>query len=297
MAYELVGSVKVLVLTKEIAIEFRDMDGVPSDRDLSILRMEAYRKIAEAGMFRPLQWATAYCVETGGTYRVNGKHTSTLFSQDGVKIPKGLVAIVEHFKCDTLEDLAKLYSTYDSRLVTRTTNDINKSFAAIDEDLADLPVAIVSLCVTGIAYSKYGSGYASKPAAERAECLFDPRNKQFVRWVAEMVVGHDSRHIKRGPVVAAMYETWVKSHRAAQEFWLAVRDHSGASPSLPDRKLGKYLLTRTVNTGNGGRKHMGNSAASPREINAKCIHAWNAWRKGTTTDLKYHAQAKIPSVV
>jgi hypothetical protein len=29
----------------------------------------------------------------------------------------------------------------------------------------------------------------------------------------------------------------------------------------------------------------------------KCLHAWNAWRRDTVTDLKYHAQAKIPAAV
>jgi hypothetical protein len=297
MSYELVGQVKVLSLTKELARKFRDMDGVPSDRNLSVPRLEAYRKIAEAGLFRPLQWATAVCAETNGTYRVNGKHTSTLFAEEGVEIPDGLVAVVEQFKCDTMEDLAKLYSGYDSRTMVRTTNDINKSFAAVDEDLAEIPVGIVSLCVTAIAYTKYGASYSAKPAAERAEALFDPQNKQFVRWVADMVIGSDSRHIKRSPVVSAMYDTWRKSHRAAADFWTAVRDHSGQNPSLPDRKIGKYLLTRTVNTGNGGRKNMGGSACAPREMYVKCLHAWNAWRRNTTTDLKYHAEAKVPAAL
>jgi hypothetical protein len=297
MSYELIGQVKVIDLTKDVAKKFRDMDGVPSDRNLSVPRIEAYRKIARAGLFRPLQWATAFCVETNGTYRVNGKHTSTLFAEDDVAIPQGLVAVVEHFKCDTMEDLAKLYSGYDSRSMVRTTNDINKSFAAVDEDLAEIPVSIVSLCVTAIAYTKYGASYSGRPAAERAEALFDLQNKQFVRWVADMVIGEDSRHIKRSPVVSAMYDTWRKSHRAATDFWSAVRDHSGESPSLPDRKIGKYLLTRTVNTGNGGRKNMGGSACTPREMYVKCLHAWNAWRRNTTTDLKYHSEGKIPAVV
>jgi hypothetical protein len=297
MGYELIGPVKVLPLTKEAARRFRDMDGVPSDRNLSVPRIEAYRKIASLGMFRPLQWATAVCAETSGTYRVNGKHTSTLFAEDGVEIPDGLIAVVEHFKCDTMEDLAKLYSTYDSRSMVRTTNDINKSFAAVDEDLSEIPVGIVSLCVTAIAYTKHGASYTQRPAAERAEALFEPQNKQFVRWVAEMVVGKDARHIKRSPVVSAMYDTWRKSHKASTEFWKAVRDHSGESPVLPDRKIGKYLLTRTVNTGNGGRKNMGGSACAPREMYVKCLHAWNAWRRNTTTDLKYHSEAKVPAVL
>jgi hypothetical protein len=89
-----------------------------------------------------------------------------------------------------------------------------------------------------------------------------------------------------------MMGTWLKNRAKAAEFWAAVRDETGASPSLPDRKLARYLLTVGVDTGGGARRV---KTASSREVHVKCIHAWNAWRAGETTNLNYYPDAKTPS--
>jgi hypothetical protein len=300
MAYELVGTPKTEKVTQSLAVKFRDMDPVPNDRPLNPKRVEAYRKMLAAGLFRPVQWATAHCHETQGTYRVNGKHTSSLFSEYD-RLPQPIHATIEHYHCEDLDDLARLYATFDSRTQVRTTNDINRAFAAIDEDLAQVPTKIINLCVTAIAYCKHGDTYHKVPAAERAECLLEDQNKAFVQW-AHAILGNRSneatRLLWRSPTVAAMYACYQKSKRDAGEFWLAVRDGTGASPKTPDRILNRFLLSRAVNAGSAAAaRRKRNALSSPREMYVKCLHAWNAWRRDTTTDLKYHAQAKIPAAV
>jgi hypothetical protein len=297
MAYELVGTPKTELVTQALAIKFRDMDPVPNDRRFSSKRLEVYRKMLVAGLFRPVQWATAFCGETQGNYRVNGKHTSTLLAEYE-QSPQSVYAMTEHYHCDTLDDLARLYATFDSRTQVRTTGDINRAFAAVDPDLADLPNRVINLCVSAIAYVRDGEKYAQRPAAERAECLLDDANKAFIAWLDEMVGSHSdlSNHMRRGPVASAMYATFIKSKKAANEFWLAVRDGTGASPRAPDRVLHRYLLTKSVKRNVGNRASTTQIAGS-REMFVKCLHAWNAWRRDSTTDLKYHAQAKIPAAV
>lgn len=299
MGYELVGTPETKKVTKTLAIKFRDMDPVPHDRKLNPKRVEAYRKMLAAGLFRPVQWATVHCNETQATYRVNGKHTSNLFAEYE-ELPQLIHATIEHYHCDDLDDVARLYATFDSRSQVRTTNDINRAFAAVDPELSALPSKIVNMCVTAICYSTYGDSYAAKPAAERAEVLLEDENKIFVEWVYGVLItcNEATRHMWRSPVVAAMYSTFRKSRRDSNEFWLAVRDGTGATPKTPDRVLNKFLLMKTI------RKGSGNNAARPaammcvpREMYVKCLHAWNAWRRDTTTDLKYHAQAKIPAAV
>lgn len=300
MGYELVGTPKTEKVTQSLAIKFRDMDPVPHDRPLNPKRVEAYRKMLAVGLFRPVQWATVHCNETQSTYRVNGKHTSNLFAEYE-ELPQTIHATIEHYHCDDLDDVARLYATFDSRTQVRTTNDINRAFAAIDEDLAEIPTKIINLCVTAIAYCKNGDDYHKVPAAERAECLLDEPIKSFVQW-AHSVLGNSAndstRLLWRSPVVAAMYAAYQKSKRDCNEFWLAVRDGTGATPKTPDRVLNRFLLSKVVNNGNqpaASRKQR--AMASPREMFVKCLHAWNAWRRDTTTDLKYHAQAKIPAAV
>jgi hypothetical protein len=252
-----------------------------------------------AGLFRPVHWATVYCNETQATYRANGKHTSHLFAEYE-ELPQDIHATIEHYHCDDLDDVARLYATFDSRTQVRTTNDINRAFAAIDADLVTIPTKIINLSVTGIAYAKHGDYYHRQSAAERAECLLEDECKLFVQWLHSVLQSNNdgTRHLWRSPVVAAMYASWQKSRKAANEFWMAVRDGTGATPKTPDRVLNKFLLTRTVNNGTQGTaKKRTSSLCPPREMFVKCLHAWNAWRRDTTTDLKYHAQAKIPAAV
>jgi hypothetical protein len=298
MAYELVGTPKTEKVTQSLAIRFRDMDPVPHDRPLNPKRVDAYRKMLAAGLFRPVQWATVHCNETQATYRVNGKHTSNLFAEYE-ELPQPIHATIEHYHCDDIDDVARLYATFDSRTQVRTTNDINRAFAAIDPELSELPTKIINLCVTAIAYCKHGDQYAQIPAAERAECLLDENNKLFVAWV-HAVLGNSgnkesSRLLWRSSVVAAMHASYQKSRRDANEFWLAVRDGTGATPKAPDRVLNRFLLGKAVIGSKTSRHSSG--LVSPREMFVKCLHAWNAWRRDTTTDLKYHAQAKIPAAV
>lgn len=299
MAYELVGTPKTEKVTQSLAAKFRDMDPVPHDRPLNPKRVEAYRKMLSAGLFRPVQWATVHCNETQATYRVNGKHTSNLFAEYEF-LPQTIHATIEHYHCDDLDDVARLYATFDSRTQVRTTNDINRAFAAIDPDLCELPSKLINLCVTAISYVRHGDTYSNKPAAERAECLLEPESKIFIQWVSSVLESNNdaTKHLWRAPVVSAMHATFHKSKRDANEFWLAVRDGTGETPKKPDRVLNKFLLTRTVaRDGSSHRKRSAGSLCPPREMFVKCLHAWNAWRRDATTDLKYHAQAKIPAAV
>jgi len=299
MSYELVGTPKTEMVTQALAVKFRDMEPVPHDRPLNPKRIDAYRKMLSAGLFRPVQWATVYCGETQATYRVNGKHTSTLFAEME-KLPQAVHATVEHYHCDDLDDVARLYATFDSRTQVRTTNDINRAFAAVDDDLSQVPTKIINLSVTAVAYAKHGDYYTKQSAADRAECLLENDCKLFIEWLHGILQtnNEDTKHLWRSPVVAAMYLSWQKSRKGANEFWLAVRDGTGATPKTPDRVLNKFLLSRTVNNGSQRTPIRRSSVlCPPREMYVKCLHAWNAWRRDTTTDLKYHAQAKIPAAV
>jgi hypothetical protein len=300
MTYEIVGTPETQKVTQSLAVKFRDMDPVPHDRPLNPKRVEAYRKMLAAGLFRPVQWATVHCNETQCTYRVNGKHTSSLFAEYE-SLPQPLHATIEHYHCDDLDDVARLYATFDSRTQVRTTNDINRAFAAIDEDLAQIPTKIINLCVTAIAYCKHQDRYTTVPAAERAECLLDETNKHFVLWVHEMLgssATDKTRLLWRAPVVSAMNACYQKSRRDSREFWSAVRDGTGATPAAPDRVLSRFLLAKAVHKpGAAAYSKKSSQLVTPREMYVKCIHAWNAWRRDTTTDLKYHAQGKIPAAV
>lgn len=281
--------------TKVLAVEFAEMDPAPHDRPLSERRLGVYRRLLKEGSFRPVTWAKAFCKETNGVYRVNGKHTSVLLASTD-PMPEFYV-VVEEYICDTLEDVAKLYSTFDSTIQSRSANDIYMSFAATIPELVGCSQCAITRGAAAMAYYTWGADYnMSHQPAERAEFLLE--TPEFVLWINRIFSGSTeggaaSRHIQRVAVIAAMYGSWVKSQKAATEFWTLVRDETSPVPEAPDRKLARYLLTTGINTGNGSRSRA--RKADTREVYVKCIHAWNAWRKGETTRLNYHPEADVPS--
>jgi hypothetical protein len=303
MSWKLLDRPKTSRVTKKLAKEFAEMEAAPHDRPLSERRLQVYGKLLVAGQFRPVTWASALCSETGGLYRVNGKHTSILLS--GLETMPEFFVTLEEYECDTLEDVAKLYATFDSSMQSRTAKDIYLSFAATVPELKDVGERTITTAITGIAYAKMGQDiYGRTQPAERAEMVID--HPEFVLWLSGLVsggplpseIGSSSKQrcnqLLRQPVAAAMFSTWTKAKGAASEFWSAVRDESGTSASSADRKLSRYLLVIGMKKMDRGG-HL--RTAGPREVYVKCLHAWNAWRNKETTNLNYYSDKKVPTVV
>lgn len=297
--WKLMGTPKVVKMTPAIAREFMEMEAAPGDRELSDSRAERLKAMVCANGFRPCTWAKAYVKETGKTYRVNGKHTSNIMSELNGET-KGLFAFVELYECDTLDDLAKLYATFDSRLSARSTGDINRSFSHAIEELRGVTAKTINVAISGIAIATWGESYSRETTPDqRAELL--RANTDFVLWIDGLfhgVTNKDRGAICRAPVVAAMYLTRQKDKKAADEFWRLVRDGSGQKNTSGDRRLNKYLLTTAVMGGGNRRvRSAGSGLATGHEMLVKCIHGWNAWRRGAVTDLKFYPKAEFPKVV
>lgn len=293
---------RTLLASKALVEEFAEMEPAPHDRPLSEKRMQVYERILRSGEFRTVTWASALCAETNCTYRVNGKHTATLLSKLD-KLPDFHVTI-ERYYCDTLNDVAKLYNTFDSTLASRTTTDINLAFAATIRELAGVTPKIINLTVAAATFHQWSDGELKRvPPAERAELLID--NTSFALWLQGFTPGYggapetrvgSTRPLFRTPVACAMISTYRKGPRLCDEFWTAVRDETATDRNDPTRALARYLA-QVIVAGGMGRTAAGKKAIGQREIYAKCIHAWNAWRKGETTALKYHASAPLPVAV
>src|SRR5579871_4306318 len=141
---------RTMLASKALVQELVEMEPAPYDRALSERRLLVYERILKEGSFRTVTWAAATCHETNNTYRVNGKHTATLLAKQN-PIPEFHVT-VERYACDTLQDVANLYNTFDSSLASRTASDINRAFAATIRELDGCPPRIVDLTVKAAAF-------------------------------------------------------------------------------------------------------------------------------------------------
>lgn len=297
MAWKQRGQPKNVKITAKLAQEWSAMEAAHVDRGLSDVRLEFHKRILDKGEFRPVTWAKAHVAATGKTVRVNGKHTSHLFSIVDLDKCQPLTAIIEEYDCDTMADVAKLYSTFDARYQMRSTSDINRAYAAASDDLVGLDPRTIDLLVGGLAFAKWPDteGRVSSrgsQATDRAELLY--ANIDFCTWFNDLAPrGEVSMHIRRAPVVGAMAMTYRKTKAGADQFWKLVRDDAGATPDTPDRKLAKFLHAYRVST--GANRSPKRWRVSGREFYAKCVIAWNAWRKGESTQLHYvHAAKSLP---
>jgi hypothetical protein len=310
MAWSLIDRPKTMKINKTLAEKYAEMEPAPHDRPLSERRLQIYERLFREGQFRPVTWASAYCKETGGLYRVNGKHTSILLA-NMTDLPEFYVT-VESYECDTLADVAALYATFDSRTQSRTAQDIYRSFAGTSSKLASISSRVISCCASGFNMWENRSGYEVKyhgDAVEKAERLLE--HEEVVVWVNDLLscerekmggactkIGRlESKHLARAPVVGAMFGTYLKYLKGATEFWTLVRDESGPINTTPDRKLARYLHQINVKSGGVilGANPKG-TRAEPREVIVKCIHAWNAWRGDQSTELRYYPNADIPDL-
>jgi hypothetical protein len=281
---------KCVKVTRSLAKQFSEMDAAPHDRNFSATRGSFIKAAIVEGRFRVADFASVKCKETRKTYRVNGKHTSMVLCELNGDMPSDLFAVVEEYEADTLEDVAKLYATFDHRKSLRTTGDINKAFAAVNPDLAELPSRIINASTIGLSFATWEEGYYGHEVDERAALLL--ANPNFVLWVYLLLSGHGSDHspLCRGPIVAAMYRTFQKSQKQSSEFWELVRDESHPDSDNATRALGRWIATHSIKSGVVRGKHID----SRRGIYVRSIHAWNAWRRNETTDLRYHHDKPTP---
>ncbi len=287
---------KLVKVTHTIARAWKDMQRFPHDREIQPSRMEYLKRSVASGEFRGSEWVSARCKETGLTYRLNGKHTSHALVDafEGGQVPQNVFALVRHYECDTMEDCARLYATFDAKQSARSRGDIIRGFANANPDFEVVPQSILGLIAAGMAYSKWEQASQHKSVVEHAMLLIE--NPEFVLWASKLLQGDNkhTRHIKRKATIAAMTRTWFKNKEKANEFWTYIREDCDLPKNSPVRVLYRWLLSTSLNVG-GATNATGKTVANAREMLARCIHSWNNWRKGVMTEtLRYHRNSPIP---
>lgn len=283
--------VEVKKLSYQLAKEFSEMEACPRDREFKQSRADELLKRFEAGEFRSAVWAKAYVEETKKWYRVNGKHTSKMFAQMNGQLSKGnpVHVLLEEYRCPTMEDLSNLYASFDNRLSSRSQSDVNRIYAGSNESLEELSSSMVNLVIGALSFSKWEESATGITPEDRAKLICE--HPGFGIWANKLANGSET-WFRRVPVFAAAFETYKKNRSEAMEFLASVRDRTGSNVRDPSRRLSEYLMKTSIGSGRGAVT--GKQMAGRREMFVKCLHAWNAHRSGTTTELKYHAGSKTP---
>jgi len=257
------------------------------DRKFDPSRMLKLMDDLQSGRWHVPKWALAKCLEDGEVYRVNGKHSAKLLDRmidEGIPLPEIACRILfEVYQCDTLQDVADLYATFDSRISARTPGDNLVHRSGMYPELNHISQGFMQKVTGGILIHETGcTSYTKASDHQRGGALDDNRN-----FILAMYPAFNDR-LLTSPVVGAMYAIWLTSDRAAwHEFFSEVTDQQGAHGIA--RKLREYLL----NPGNKTRGRLHDA----RKLYSYTISAWNSWRRGRQNISPYQPDEALPEPV
>lgn len=284
MAWSMVGKPTTQVADHQLVERFATMTRFGGDRPLNKTRCARLRSLLEEGRFRTCAWAVCHCRADGKDYRVNGQHTSHVLAEFNGSLPAVFVT-VERYEADTIEDVAELFGSFDPGWSNRTTSDTNNAYASSCKELEGIPSRIINLAASGLVSKMFKFTGTQANQDVRGKLLI--KNAGFVRWLNGLEINSNTYgSLRRAAPAAAMFACYQVDPSAATEFWLEVKTASAPVATAPSRVLEKFLSTAKARIGD-------------REMYAKSIYAWNAFRRGQKElkCLKFNSDAPLPEAI
>jgi hypothetical protein len=280
---------KLEEVTPLLAGKFLDANIYEGQRPKRKKQITALTNAIDGGVFLTGSIAVAHQGWNGGDLMLaNGQHQCEAVIATG----KSIAAVVEEYACKTPEDFAVLYRQFDNNAVRSLSEIAVPEAAALNLKWSK---SLISKVLSAVSFLE---GHIGMHKNERVKYLKKYiREGNFVHEILDVVSACESKHITRSPVVAAMIVTYRKDHADAEEFWEEVRDGENLKANSASLRLRNYLLSTSISFGRGVNAGSLNESASVREMYAKCIVAWNAYRSGGTTSLKYFPGKDIPKVL
>jgi hypothetical protein len=280
---------EVLPLTPEFAEQFRDMEPSPTERPLNPSRVEHLREKALAGLLVPFTWSVAKFGDK--MVRMNGQHSSTMLCALNGAFPKDGKVHLDTYRVESPEGLALLFRQFDDRKSGRTPSDVAAAYQGIHSELKEVPRPTAKLAAEGINwYHRYVEGVPSLSGDDIYNLFGDANLHPFVHWLGELFT-IKTPELKRQPIVAAMFGTFVKNETEARKFWADVaRGGAEFDDSAPATLLDAWLKTAAETRGN--RREL-----KPGNFYQGCIFAWNAYREAKPiSSIKFDARKGLHKI-
>jgi hypothetical protein len=284
---------KVKPFTHQLAKWYLALNSLPGERPIGDEHVEKLFGELDRGSFLG-ELSVIATGKVGNTiYQLNGRHTCTAMLKYNGKRSYEITHL--QYELPTLEKAGELYAKFDPNWAGRTFPHILRAWLRTHGFGEDYGMRLMTLFCSAATFDFVGKnpfGMKKVIGLDKVELI--KKYPTILRAVLEIIGDNQksSAHLRKLPVMCAIFQTVKKSERAAKMFWIAVRDGENLSKQEPAKKLETYLRENTFNRGMAAvcpkRK------AGFREMYAKCIHAWNAYRNGSTTDMKFYPNAKLP---
>ncbi len=287
-------------LTEDAAKGFLELADWAPDRGLDDNHVVYLKSTMERGTFMPEQVIITTCSLNRVTYRMNGQHTC--WARYLLGNPKYRCVVRHHHYVAASEaDVRMLYASID-RNKARTKANVIVAYLYGTKEWEGQWKDELKLLAEGMSFWKWPLDHVRKrhDGDDRAYLLQTEHNS-LGRTVGAFMIdsrsaGKNAFHIRRSPVVAAMFATFEKSATDSINFWTPVRDGVGLDSAYDPRlQLRNKLMSTAMNKGKG--PSTGRTLASSEEMFRWCIYAWNVFRRGgQMKQLKANLKSDRPNV-
>jgi len=268
--FQLIKS-EVKPLTMKLAQEFRDLEPSPTERELNPARVRHLKEKAEAGHLVNFNWATA---KIGNKrVRINGQHSSTMLVDLNGAFPENLKVHLDEYEVQDADGLALLFRQFDDRKSGRSTGDVAGAYQGLYAPLHGVPKPTAKLGIDGVAWWKRHVEGLPVPSGDDVYTLFAEGGLHpFLLWLGEIFT-IKTPELRRPPIVAAMYATFIASETNAKTYWAevargGVEYEDGHPTTVLDAWLKSFKEEKNPNV-----------QMKPANYYQGCIYAWNAYRE------------------
>ena len=280
--------------TPTFAKKLLEYNDYVAQRNLSSPKVDYLTNKMRTGDFTFASIAIATTTD-GRKHIMNGQHQLNTVVQTGIAQDGVLHEFILEGK-EGEPELANIFAQYDTS-GSRTGAQVAWAFGAAYK-IQSLGKSCVSRCASALAWIEWGDTYHRKSKDERARLLQKARPAcKFVGHAAFNGHDADSTHIQRVPVMAAMMRTFEVDAADAEKFWGDVRDGQMLKVNSPQLKIRDWLRRHGVGAVRNSSAAIPGGKACYKEVYDRCLQAWNAYRKGGDTSLRYYADKPSPTPV
>lgn len=257
-------------LTRELVTQFATMTPSPTERLLSMKRVDYLHGCYVDGTLGPLHWVSVW---HGGTrFRMNGQHSSAMLAKVD-PLPDGLTVHLDEYDAEAPADMALLFRRFDGHDSARSVKDVAGAYQGTITELQALDRSTAKLGIDGIAwYLPFIEGIPVGKGDDRYELFRQTVHHDFLHWLNGLI-SIKTPELKRNEVVAAMYATDLVAGDEARAFWAQVaRGGDDYSETHPTTVLDKWLKACKDGTCKDTMKKAFHYQG--------CLFAWNAYRDG-----------------
>ena len=282
---------RMVELDPSLAQHYLKYNNYESQRSIRPVHAETLAEKMRNGLFRFGEVAFA-CRNGDGDTMINGQHTCQAVIDSGVTVP----VMLEKFKVTSKLELSELFRQFE--ILPRSLGDMIR----VESDSLNLtwPLRLSSLIVASATLKEKGNarnsgGYGAVSPSRKYAFSKEYKVKLLGKYLKEgaflseiLTDSSRSKHLFIAACGYMMFETYAVDQKAAKRFWMDVRDGEFLSADSPQMKLRNFLMLRLVSKSN--------KQISNHEICTRIAHAWNAFRKGTSTNLSYYPSKPIPKL-